>query len=266
MFGAIAGAVLVPWARHPARSARPSTVRGINCSSGSSCSCRVSFGGLGSRPGRRLVHPGDADLDPLLLRLLPDRDAGSGSDRTPRRLPNSITEAVLQKTKGHGAGQPAGAAAAPQTKAERGEGKEHDDDPQAIAGLAGLAVGLSVAAAGRRRGRTTPHYPLIKPVQQDWDLRGAVRPLRLGPAAARPECLQGKLRRRHSMHSVAFRNLQDLGYTDAQVRRDRAEYQIQTVRTPTARFRARGSSVRSVPVALREQGSGRGRQQRCCAA
>ena len=34
---------------------------------------------------------------------------------TPRRLPNSITEAVLEKNKG-GAGHPAGATAAPETK------------------------------------------------------------------------------------------------------------------------------------------------------
>ena len=34
---------------------------------------------------------------------------------TPRRMPNSITEAVLEKNKG-GAGHPAGATAAPETK------------------------------------------------------------------------------------------------------------------------------------------------------
>ena len=38
-----------------------------------------------------------------------------GLIETPRRLPNSITEAVLEKNKG-GAGHPAGAAAAPETK------------------------------------------------------------------------------------------------------------------------------------------------------
>ena len=38
-----------------------------------------------------------------------------GLIETPRRLPNSITEAVLEKNKG-GAGHPAGANAAPETK------------------------------------------------------------------------------------------------------------------------------------------------------
>jgi ubiquinol-cytochrome c reductase cytochrome b subunit len=38
-----------------------------------------------------------------------------GLIETPRRLPNSITEAVLEKNKG-GAGHPAGATAAPETK------------------------------------------------------------------------------------------------------------------------------------------------------
>jgi ubiquinol-cytochrome c reductase cytochrome b subunit len=38
-----------------------------------------------------------------------------GLIETPRRLPNSITEAVLEKNKG-GAGHPAGATAAPDTK------------------------------------------------------------------------------------------------------------------------------------------------------
>ncbi|TIT69534.1 MAG: cytochrome b, partial [Mesorhizobium sp.] len=39
-----------------------------------------------------------------------------GLIETPRRLPNSITEAVLEKNKGAGAGHPAGANAAPETK------------------------------------------------------------------------------------------------------------------------------------------------------
>jgi ubiquinol-cytochrome c reductase cytochrome b subunit len=34
----------------------------------------------------------------------------------PRRLPNSITEAVLEKNKGAGGGHPAGAISAPETK------------------------------------------------------------------------------------------------------------------------------------------------------
>lgn len=38
-----------------------------------------------------------------------------GLIETPRRLPNSITEAVLEKNKG-GGGHPAGANAAPETK------------------------------------------------------------------------------------------------------------------------------------------------------
>ncbi|TIV08637.1 MAG: cytochrome b, partial [Mesorhizobium sp.] len=38
-----------------------------------------------------------------------------GLIETPRRLPNSITEAVLEKNKG-GSGHPAGATAAPETK------------------------------------------------------------------------------------------------------------------------------------------------------
>jgi ubiquinol-cytochrome c reductase cytochrome b subunit len=39
-----------------------------------------------------------------------------GLVETPRRLPNSITEAVLEKNKGAGGGHPAGATAAPETK------------------------------------------------------------------------------------------------------------------------------------------------------
>jgi len=39
-----------------------------------------------------------------------------GLIETPRRLPNSITEAVLEKNKGAGVGHPAGATAAPETK------------------------------------------------------------------------------------------------------------------------------------------------------
>ncbi|TIP61887.1 MAG: cytochrome b, partial [Mesorhizobium sp.] len=39
-----------------------------------------------------------------------------GLIETPRRLPNSITEAVLEKNKGGGGGHPARATAAPETK------------------------------------------------------------------------------------------------------------------------------------------------------
>jgi ubiquinol-cytochrome c reductase cytochrome b subunit len=39
-----------------------------------------------------------------------------GLIETPRRLPNSITEAVLEKNGGAGSGHPAGATAAPETK------------------------------------------------------------------------------------------------------------------------------------------------------
>jgi ubiquinol-cytochrome c reductase cytochrome b subunit len=39
-----------------------------------------------------------------------------GLIETPRRLPNSITEAVLEKNKGAGSGHPAGATASPETR------------------------------------------------------------------------------------------------------------------------------------------------------
>jgi ubiquinol-cytochrome c reductase cytochrome b subunit len=39
-----------------------------------------------------------------------------GLIETPRRLPNSITEAVLEKNKGAGGGHPAGATASPETR------------------------------------------------------------------------------------------------------------------------------------------------------
>lgn len=97
---------------------------------------------------------------------------------------------------------------------------------KALAAL-GLAIGLSVSAQAAEEGGHTPHYPLIKPVPQDWTFAGPFGHYDKGQLQRGLKVYKESCAGCHSMHSVAFRNLQDLGYTDAQVRAIAAEYQIQ---------------------------------------
>jgi ubiquinol-cytochrome c reductase cytochrome c1 subunit len=88
-----------------------------------------------------------------------------------------------------------------------------------VKGLAALGIGLGTAQAAE--------YPLIKPVEQNWSFAGPFgtydrSELQRGLKVYREACSAC-----HGLSRVAFRTLQDLGYSDAQVRALAAEYEVE---------------------------------------
>jgi ubiquinol-cytochrome c reductase cytochrome c1 subunit len=87
-----------------------------------------------------------------------------------------------------------------------------------------VAVGPAMAA--EEAGVEPTHFPMKKPVEQDWSFAGPFgtydkAQLQRGLKVYREACSAC-----HSMNLVAFRSLQDLGYSEAQVKTLAAEYTI----------------------------------------
>jgi ubiquinol-cytochrome c reductase cytochrome c1 subunit len=101
-----------------------------------------------------------------------------------------------------------------------------------LKGLAafGLAAALfDGAAVAQQHGDAegTPHYPIFKPKEVDWSFEGPFgtynkAQLQRGLKVYREVCAAC-----HSMSLVSFRTLEDLGYSEAQVRALAAEYEVQ---------------------------------------
>ena len=96
--------------------------------------------------------------------------------------------------------------------------------------VAALGLGLTISGAAlaqeEHAAEATPHYPLVKPVEQNWSFAGPFgtydkAQLQRGLKVYREACSAC-----HSMNLVAFRSLQDLGYSEAQVKTLAAEYTI----------------------------------------
>jgi len=97
--------------------------------------------------------------------------------------------------------------------------------------VAALGLGLTISGAAlaqeEHAEEATPHYPLIKPVPQDWSFAGPFgtydrAQLQRGLKVYREACAAC-----HSMDLVAFRSLEALGYSEAQVKALAAEYTVE---------------------------------------
>jgi ubiquinol-cytochrome c reductase cytochrome c1 subunit len=99
---------------------------------------------------------------------------------------------------------------------------------KAVAALGfGLAISGAAFAQEDHAEEATPHYPLVKPVEQNWSFAGPFgtydrAQLQRGLKVYREACSAC-----HSMNLVAFRSLEALGYSEAQIKTLAAEYQIQ---------------------------------------
>ena len=94
----------------------------------------------------------------------------------------------------------------------------------------GLGLSLSGAAFAAEEGGhegATPHYPLIKPEELNWSFEGPFGTYDKGQLQRGLKVFRESCAACHSMNLVAFRSLEDLGYSDAQVRTLAAEYTIQ---------------------------------------
>ena len=98
-----------------------------------------------------------------------------------------------------------------------------------IKGLAalGIALGTAGAALAAEEEGGTPHYPLIKPVEQDWSFAGPFGTYDKGQLQRGLKVYRESCAACHGLERVAFRTLEDLGYSEAQVGAIAAEYEVQ---------------------------------------
>ncbi len=94
-----------------------------------------------------------------------------------------------------------------------------------------LALGLSLAAVGAATAAEegeggTPHYPIKKPVAQSWSFSGPFGTYDRGQLQRGLKVYREACSACHSMDYVAFRTLEDLGYSEAQVAALAAEYTV----------------------------------------
>ena len=94
----------------------------------------------------------------------------------------------------------------------------------AIAGLA-LALMLPLAAGAAEDG-ATPHYPLVKPRQQQWSFAGPFGRWDKGSLQRGLKVYKEVCAACHSLSLVPFRTLGELGYTEEQVKAFAAEYTV----------------------------------------
>ncbi len=87
--------------------------------------------------------------------------------------------------------------------------------------------GAALAAEEAHNAAEPTHFPIMKPTQEKWTFSGPFgqydkAQLQRGLKVYKEVCSAC-----HSMDLVAFRTLQDLGYTEAQVKAFAAEYEVQ---------------------------------------
>ena len=100
-----------------------------------------------------------------------------------------------------------------------------------LALVAGLGMTLATAqdehAAGAEAEHATPHYPLKKPKEQEWSFAGPFGKYDKGQLQRGLKVYTEDCSACHSMSLVSFRTLEDLGYSEAQVKTFAANYEVQ---------------------------------------
>jgi ubiquinol-cytochrome c reductase cytochrome c1 subunit len=93
----------------------------------------------------------------------------------------------------------------------------------------GLAVSLSSAALAQQHGDAaeTPHYPLEKPHELDWSFDGPFGTYEKAQLQRGLKVYKEVCSACHSLDLVAFRTLEHLGYSEAQVKALAAEYEVE---------------------------------------
>lgn len=92
-----------------------------------------------------------------------------------------------------------------------------------VGGMAGLAGAAEEGAIEAEPA----HYPILHPVEQDWSFAGPFGTYDRGQLQRGLKVYKEVCAACHSMSLVAFRTLQDLGYSEAQVKALAAEYTVQ---------------------------------------
>jgi ubiquinol-cytochrome c reductase cytochrome c1 subunit len=101
-----------------------------------------------------------------------------------------------------------------------------------IAAMAGFS-GQALAAEGgdlaelTHHAAQTGHYPILKPKQMDWSFAGPFGKYDKGQLQRGLKVYTEVCSACHSMNLVAFRTLEDLGYSEAQVKAFAANYEVE---------------------------------------
>ena len=101
-----------------------------------------------------------------------------------------------------------------------------------IAAMAGFS-GQAIAAEGgdlaemTHHAAQTGHYPILKPEQMDWSFAGPFGKYDKGQLQRGLKVFTEVCAACHSMDLVAFRTLEDLGYSEAQVKAFAANYEVE---------------------------------------
>ncbi|MFL0693287.1 MAG: cytochrome c1 [Agrobacterium tumefaciens] len=101
-----------------------------------------------------------------------------------------------------------------------------------IAAMAGFS-GQAIAAEGgdlaemTHHAAQTGHYPILKPEQMDWSFAGPFGKYDKGQLQRGLKVYTEVCAACHSMNLVAFRTLEDLGYSEAQVKAFAANYEVE---------------------------------------
>mgnify|MGYP001581991401 CR=1 FL=1 len=104
-----------------------------------------------------------------------------------------------------------------------------------LALVAGLGVSFATAeeaapaggAEAEHAASATPHYPIHKPKQQEWSFAGPFGKYDKGQLQRGLKVYTEVCSACHSMNLVAFRTLEGLGYSEAQVKAFAANYEVQ---------------------------------------
>ena len=95
-------------------------------------------------------------------------------------------------------------------------------------GLIALGMLTSPVFAEEANGSAEPtHFPMVKPVEQDWSFAGPFGTYDKGQLQRGLKVYKEVCAACHSMNLVAFRTLKDLGYSEEQVKTFAAEYEVQ---------------------------------------
>ena len=96
-----------------------------------------------------------------------------------------------------------------------------------LKGLAAIGLGVCIASGAQAQEDETPHYPLKKPVPQDWSFAGPFGTYDQGQLQRGLKVYREACAACHSLELVPFRNLEALGYSPEQVRAFAAEYEVE---------------------------------------
>ncbi len=97
----------------------------------------------------------------------------------------------------------------------------------AAAALVLSAGGASLAQEAESHEGAPAHFPIHKPKQEDWSFAGPFGTYDKGQLQRGFKVFKDVCSQCHSMHLVAFRTMEELGYSEAQVKALAAEYTVQ---------------------------------------